>query len=83
MPRKKSLRRSAQYFDERAQDLLDYVDSCTALSDEHISWCHEYAVIRLYREFEYLMKEAITAAINNNTVSVALKAGFPITPLRS
>lgn len=76
MPRKKSLRRSAQYFDERAQDLLDYVDSCTALSDEHISWCHEYAVIRLYREFEYLMQEAITAAINNDTQTISNTVGI-------
>ena len=36
-------------------------------SEEHITWLHNYAVIRLYKEFEGLMLDVLVAAVNNDT----------------
>jgi hypothetical protein len=79
VPRKKSVKCSASWFNKRADDLLTYVNDSKSLSDEHQSWCHEYAIIRLYREFENLMLEALTGAINNDTTTISETVGvsFP------
>ncbi len=76
MPRKKSIKNSANWFNSKADDLLRYVSASSSLSDEHQSWCHEYAIIRLYREFENLMLEALTGAINNDTTTISKTAGI-------
>lgn len=49
------------------------------MSDEHKSWSHDYAIIRLYREFEQMMLAGIIGAINNNTETIAEVTGvdFP------
>ncbi|WP_133636561.1 hypothetical protein [Halomonas ventosae] len=81
MPRKKSIRRSAEAFRDKADELVDYVTEAEAnLSDAHITWCYEYAIIRLYREFENLMLEALTGAINNDSTTISQTTGidFPV-----
>lgn len=77
MPRKKSVCASATWFAEKADSLLEYVDEAQSkLGDAHISWCYEYAVIRLYREFENVMLEALTGAINNDTSTISETVGI-------
>jgi hypothetical protein len=81
MPRKKSIRSAASGFNEKADALLEYIGAAEkSLSDAHITWCYEYAVIRLYREFENLMLEALTGAINNDTSTISKSVGieFPV-----
>lgn len=77
MPRKKSIRRSAETFRDKADELVIYMrDAKNNLSDAHVTWCQEYAIIRLYREFENLMLEALTGAINNDTATISQTTGI-------
>ncbi|MBT4905374.1 MAG: hypothetical protein HON62_00700, partial [Rhodospirillaceae bacterium] len=41
------------------------------VSEKSESWAHEYAIIRLYREFEDLMLNCLVAGINNDTSVLA------------
>ncbi|MHB8364852.1 MAG: hypothetical protein ACYDEK_09780 [Vulcanimicrobiaceae bacterium] len=67
MPRKKSIEKSAQDFQAAAGDIVAFASSIESESDEHISWVHDYAIIRLYREFESFILDCLVGAINNNT----------------
>ena len=53
--------------------------SISSMSDEHKSWSHDYAIIRLYREFEQMMLAGIVGAINNDTKTISEVTGvdFP------
>lgn len=80
MPRKKSVKKSATEFIEHAKELEAFVAApVQGLTDQHISWCHDYAIIRLYREFEQMMLSAIVGAINNDTETISATTGvdFP------
>lgn len=80
MPRKKSVKKSAREFIVCANELQEFVTGpAQGLSDQQNSWCHDYAVIRLYREFEQMMLAAIVGAINNNTETISSTTGvdFP------
>lgn len=76
---KKSIRLSAKHFCMAADEVVNYVDKTSALKDEYHSWCADYAVIMLYREFEGLMLDAIAGAINNDasTISSTVGLDFP------
>ena len=41
-----------------------------------MSWAYEYAILRLFREFERLMLNAIVGAINNDTATLAKRTGI-------
>jgi hypothetical protein len=80
MPRKKSVRRSAQSFKAAADDLCEFLNKVSVgQTHEHVSWLHDYAIIRLYRDFEGLMLDALVGAINNDSTTVAATTGvaFP------
>ncbi|ODC03835.1 hypothetical protein BFW38_10055 [Terasakiispira papahanaumokuakeensis] len=80
MPRKKSIKKTASDFIERANELEEFVNSdIAALSDMQKSWCHDYAIIRLYREFEQMMLHVIIGAINNDSSVISETTGveFP------
>ena len=80
MARKKSIKKSAKEFLDEAAALENFVNtSITGLTDMHQTWCHEYAIIRLYREFEQMMLSAIVGAINNNSTTISESTGvnFP------
>lgn len=80
MPKKKSVKKIAQQFLDRAEAIRLFLEGCQGnLSDEHESWVHEYAVIRLYREFEHLILNALVGAINNDTNTLSERSGvaFP------
>lgn len=67
MPRKKSIVKSAQDFQTAADDIVEFASSIESESDEYISWVHDYAIIRLYREFESFVLDCLVGAINNDT----------------
>lgn len=80
MPRKKSLKKSATEFREKVVELETFTNSSVSgLSDKEQSWCFDYAIIRLYREFEQLMLFALVCAINNDTKTISDSTGveFP------
>ena len=76
MARKKSIKICAVGFVNKASELEDFLSiSIVTLSDAEQSWCHEYAIIRLYREFEQMMLSALVGAINNNTSTISDTTG--------
>lgn len=78
MPRKKSIKLSAQWFRTKADELVTFCSStCQHVSEEQQSWIYEYGVIRLYREFELLVLEGIVGAINNDTGTFSDTVGIP------
>lgn len=78
MPKKLSIKGTAQWFSGNADSVVAYLgELCDArISDEHLSWCHDYAVIRLYRDFEGLMLWTLVGSINNDTSTISQKSGF-------
>ena len=80
MPRKKSIRKTAIDFIAKAEELESFVENgISGLTDMQQSWCHDYAVIRLYREFEQMMLHVIVGAINNDSSVISSTTGveFP------
>lgn len=77
MPKKKSIKKAAKDFAQQADSLVEYLKKAEqSFNDGHITWCYEYAVIRLYRCFESLMLEGLVGAINNDTATLTSKTGF-------
>lgn len=81
MARKKSVQLAAKRFCENADEIVAFgkVACSENLKDEFTSWSYDYAVIKLYREFESLMFDALVGAINNDTATLAASTGhnFP------
>jgi cupin superfamily acireductone dioxygenase involved in methionine salvage len=77
MPRKKSIKKSAQEFKLQADAISTFLMTVSLnLSEQHISWLYNYAIIRLYREFEILMLDALVGAINNDTTVLTATSGI-------
>lgn len=78
MARKKSTRLAAKAFRERVDEVAAFLDEVedAPLSDKHISWAYDFAIIQVYREFERLMLEALVAAINNDTKTISDTVGM-------
>ena len=77
MAKKKSVRLAADNFVVDADNIAQFASQVAGpISDQHKSWVHDYAIIRLYREFEGLMLSALTGAINNGTSTVSSKIGI-------
>lgn len=77
MPRKKSVKHSAQLFRNAADDIAEFLTKVSAnQSAQHVSWLHNYGIIRLYREFESLVLDALVGAINNDTATVSATRGI-------
>lgn len=80
MPRKKSVKSAASRFRIEADSIFDFFQKTSGLKDEYLDWCVDYSIIRLYREFETLMLEALSGAINNDaskTISATVGFNFP------
>jgi hypothetical protein len=80
MPKKKSIKKSTQDFSGKVDDILKFLDTVAQeQSDEHVTWLYNYAIIRLYKDFESLMLDAIIGAVNNDTSTLAEATGvkFP------
>lgn len=76
MPRKKSIRGSAKEFKTETDKCLAFLTASAGLGDEHASWCHDLAIIRLYRAFESLMLDMPVGALNNDTSTLSSRTGF-------
>lgn len=76
MPRKKSVKLSAQKFAEATDNIFDFFEKTEGLQEDFHAWCTEYAVIRLYWEFEVLMLSTLVGAINNDTDTLSQSLGF-------
>ena len=77
MPRKKSIKKSAQEFKTQANYISTFLMTVSSnQSDQHVSWLYNYAIIRLYREFETLMLDALIGAINNDTTILTSTTGI-------
>ncbi len=79
--RKKSDKKAAAAFKKAVEEIEWFVDAVTqsSLSDNYKTWAHDYATIRLYREFENLMLNCVIAALNRDTTQLSSKTGvsFP------
>ena len=77
MPRKKSVRHAAISFNSAVDDIQDFVTTVSqGQSAKHRSWLYDLSIIRLYREFERLILNALVGAINNDTSTIATRTGF-------
>ena len=76
--RKKSIKKAAEAFSAAVDDTLSFIDELEqkTVSAKARSWAYEYAIIRLYRDFETLMLESIVAGINNDTSVLSSKTGI-------
>jgi len=80
MPRKKSVKNRAADFRNRVSSISDFLSAAESnLTAQHVSWAYEYGVLRLYREFESMILDALVGAINNDTSTIASRTGvaFP------
>lgn len=79
--RKKSGKKASEKFKKQIQDIEGFLDkqNLSMFSDAHVSWAHDYAIIRLYREFEDMVLNCLIAAINGNTQQLSRTTGvnFP------
>ncbi len=76
--RKKSVKKSVDWFTHQTDAVLKFVENFEASqpTDEHITWAYEYAIIRMYREFENLILDGIVAGINNDTSVLSAASGI-------
>jgi hypothetical protein len=80
MARRKSIKKVAQDFRYNVDAVKAFTSAARAsFSAQHISYAYEYAIIRLYRDFEDLILNALKGAINNNTdtLSNTVNIEFP------
>lgn len=79
--RKKSAKKAAEWFLEQTDEIKIFLeqDNLSGLTDKHVTWVHDYAIIRLYREFEDMILNCLIAAINNDTevLSIQTDIDFP------
>lgn len=81
MPRKKSVKKAADWFITEIEKVREFIQSVSFANspDTFQSWAHDFALIRLYRSFQVLMLEALVGAINNDTATLSSRLGvtFP------
>lgn len=80
MPRKKSIKLATTEFNAEVDRILAFLTTVkVGQTEEHISWLYNYAIIRLYKEFEGLMLDALVAAVNNDisTLEETTDVRFP------
>ena len=80
MPRKKSVKKSARDFRTATSGVAAFLETVSVgQSDAHISLLHNYAIIKLYRDFEGMILDSLVGAINNDLTTVSSVAGvsFP------
>ena len=77
MSPKKSIKKSATNFKKRASAIASFVATAErTMTDQHLSWVYEYSVIRLYREFESMMLDALVGAINHDPKTISERTGI-------
>jgi hypothetical protein len=76
MARKKSVKKAAGKFQESVDEILEFFDGTKALQENLANWCAEYAVIKLYCDFENFMLNALIGAVNADVSRFAEFTGF-------
>lgn len=72
MPRKKSVKLSTNEFNAEVDKITAFLARVSrGQTGEHVTWLHNYAIIRLYKEFEGLMLDVLVGAVNNDTSTLA------------
>ena len=76
--RKKSGKRASEAFKQRVQEIERFLDreNLSLFSDAHVTWAHDYAIIRLYREFEDMIFNCLVAVINSDTQQLSQTTGI-------
>ncbi|MGH3144361.1 MAG: hypothetical protein ACRDTR_01005 [Rubrobacter sp.] len=74
--RRASLQRAAKNFCENADEAVAFAKDVEQLGKDRSVWAHDYAVIRLYRDFETLMLEALVGSINNDPSTLSANTGI-------
>ena len=79
VPKKKSVKLAAQAFADNVKEVQGFFKGTEGLNDAYKQWCADYAIIRLYLEFEVLMLKAIVGAVNSDTDTLFQSSGvkFP------
>ena len=81
MPKKKSSKKAAEAFKRKVEAINMFLSpkNLSPFSEEHKTWVHDYAIIRLYRDFESLILNCLIAAINSDTSQLSRTTGvdFP------
>lgn len=76
MSRKKSVKLAAQKFQEAVDEILEFFQGTKSLKEDLAIWCAEYAVIRLYCDFELLMLSALVGAVNHDSSHFSQHTGL-------
>ena len=67
---KKSAKLAVKDFRSEVIEIEKFLETAVksgSFSDKHAIWAHDYAIIRLHRAFENLIRNCLTAAISDNT----------------
>lgn len=66
--KKKSVKKAARSFRNNVDEILNFVSKFNKSFDNKDKiWCYEFAIIRLYREFEQFMLTCLVALINSDS----------------
>ena len=65
-------------FKDQVQEIEKFLDkeNLSSFSKAHVTWAYEYAIIRLYRDFEDMTLNCLVAAINSDTKQLSETAGI-------
>ena len=76
--RKKSGKKASEAFKKHVQEIEEFLDeeNLSSFSDAHVTWAYDYAIIRLYREFEDMILNCLVAAINSDTQQLSKTTGI-------
>ena len=76
--KKKSGKKASEKFKEKVQEIEKFLDqkNLSSFSGTYVTWVYDYAIIRLYRDFEDLILHCLVAAINNDTQQLSQKTGI-------
>ena len=76
--KKKSGKKASEAFEKQAVEIEKFLaqKKFRLFSDAHKTWVYDYAIIRLYREFEKMILNCLVAAINNDTRQLSQTTGI-------
>lgn len=74
--KKKSCAKAVSDFLKNLDQVSNFIEATQSLSDEHVSWAHSYALIKIYKDFENLMLHCLVAAINNDNAHLCTDTGI-------
>jgi hypothetical protein len=79
MANKKRTKPASATFANEVSEIEHFIEQASReFGGKHKSWCYDYAIIRLYQQFERFMLQAMVAAINNDTTSVSQTLGISL-----